>query len=152
EHLECRVVPSTLETLKSLYAPGAEVALHVVGLAAGETVALQVTRTDAGSGTPHVTPTWLATDRGGGDFGGAADRPIHSIYTVPDDVTSASFQVTASATLSRTTAQTTFQADDSEAELAEHEPAPKNSTTTITSSAPTAPGGQAVTFTASVSS
>ena len=62
ELLEDRVVPSTLDALKTVYAPGETAVLHLSGLAVGETVAIQVTRTDSGTGTPRVSPTWLATD------------------------------------------------------------------------------------------
>jgi hypothetical protein len=150
--LEDRVVPSTLDTLKTVYAPGETAVLHLSGLAAGETVALQVTRTDSGTGTPQVSPTWLATDGGVGDFDHTANGQITFDYRVPSDVTLATFQITATGTVSRSTAAITIKGDSSSNDVLDSEPPPPQTTTTVTSSAATAASGQAVTFTATVAS
>src|SRR5262249_29209996 len=111
EQLEDRVVPSTLVADKAIYAPGETAVLHLAGLAVGEAAALQVTRTDSG-GSPELSPTWLATDGGLGDFDHVADGQITVYFTIPEDVTLATFQITATGTVSRSTAETTIQADD----------------------------------------
>src|SRR6516162_3928997 len=76
EQLEDRVVPSTLLADKTIYAPGETAVLHLSGLATGETAAIQVIRTDSGTGTTQVSPTWLVTDGGTGDFDGVVDGQI----------------------------------------------------------------------------
>ena len=151
EQLEDRVVPSTLVADKAAYAPGETAVLHLAGLAIGETAALQVTRTDSG-GTPQLSPTWLATDGGLGDFDHTADGQITIYFTIPTDVTLATFQITAIGTLSRSTAQTTIQGDSTLEDVLEAEPPPPQTTTTVSSSAAPAVSGQAVTFTANVTS
>src|SRR5262249_16889118 len=80
EQLEDRVVPSTLGADNAIYAPGEEAVLHLYGLATGERVAIQVIRTDSGTGTTHTSPTWLATDGGLGDFDGVADGQLTFLY------------------------------------------------------------------------
>jgi hypothetical protein len=152
EHLEDRVVPSTLDAIKTTFAPGETAVLHLVGLATGETVAIRVTRTDGGTGTPQASPTWLATDGGAGDFDHTADGQITFNYLVPSDATNATFQITATGTVSRSTAQITLQSDGSSGDILDNGPAPPQTTTTVSSSAPTAASGQAVTFAATVAS
>jgi hypothetical protein len=152
EQLEARVVPSTLEALKTVYAPGEIAVLHLTGLAAGETAAFQVTRTDSGTGTAHVSPTWLATDGGVGDFDHTANGEITAYYRVPSDVNLATFQITATGTSSRSTAALTITGDSKSDDILESEPAPPQTTTTVSSSTPAPASGQAVTFTATVAS
>jgi hypothetical protein len=152
EQLEDRVVPSTLLADKTIYAPGETAVLHLSGLATGETAAIQVIRTDSGTGTTQVSPTWLVTDGGTGDFDGVVDGQITLYYRVPRDVTLASFQITATGSLSRSTAQAVIQGDSSLQDLLESEPAPPQTTTSLNSSAIPAASGQAVTFTATVTS
>src|SRR5581483_10666127 len=95
EQLEIRLVPSTLTTDKIVYAATETAVLHLAGFQTGETVALQVVRTDGVSSSRHASPGWLAVDGGAGDFDGSANGQLTVHFTVPDDVTLDSFQVTA---------------------------------------------------------
>lgn len=142
EELESRITPSSLITDKLVYAPGESIALHLSGFQTGETVVLQVVRTDGDTGLAHPSLPWLATDGGPGDFDQTADGRLTVNYTIPEDVRLDSFQITAAGQSSGATARTTLWGDDSHRlEVEDDSSAPPATDTTLSSSAlPSAPG------------
>src|SRR5215471_16448888 len=100
EELEVRLVPSTLTTDKTGYAPTDPAILTGSGFQVGETVDLQVVR---GDGTTYTG--WSVTDGGAGDLDGVADGNIKTNWSVPMDAPGNSFTATATGESSGSSAQ-----------------------------------------------
>jgi hypothetical protein len=153
EQLEVRIVPSTLTTDKAVYAPTETAVLQLSGFQSGETVALQVVRTDGNTGSRQTSPQWLAVDGGAGDFDGTANGQLTVHYTVPDDVSLDSFQITATGKSSGSIAQVTIWGDSSHLLESDGDASsPPATTTALSSSDLSATPGEPVRFTATVTS
>jgi predicted RNA-binding protein len=89
------LLSAVVSTDKSDYAPNSTAVITGSGFSAGETVALQVARTDgSNSSDPDYRP-WYVTDGGAGDLDGKADGHIETTWYVDEGELGASLSLTA---------------------------------------------------------
>src|SRR5262245_53442606 len=109
ETLEDRLVPSaSLWTDKPDYAPGATALISGSGFQVGETVQLQVVRTDGVADSPPGNAAWQVTDGGSGDLDGHADGNIQTSWHVDSQYLGAHLLATAAGLSSGETASVAF--------------------------------------------
>src|SRR5262245_41454836 len=109
ETLEARVTPSvTLLTDQHSYLPGDTVVINGSGFAVGETVDLNMARTDGVAIVAPGVSHWQVTDGGSGDLDGVADGNIQTSWYVDDQFLGTTLNLTATGLTSGLSGQTTF--------------------------------------------
>src|SRR5262245_40649736 len=137
EQLEARnLLSATLLTDKPDYSPGDTAVITGSGFEVGETIQLQVVRTDGVSDYPPGNQPWQVTDGGDGDLDGRADGNLQTTWFVENQYRGATLLVSATGLTSGTTAQAAFtDAPDTTGPAATNlsiSPDPANTPPTIT--------------------
>src|SRR5262245_47921880 len=108
EHLEDRLVPSAVWTDKPDYAAGETAIISGSGYLPGETIQLQVVRTDGLPDYPQGNQPWQVTDGGAGDLDGAINGNFQTTWFVEEQYAGASLMASATGLTSGATASAAF--------------------------------------------
>src|SRR5207249_11973538 len=102
------LLSATLLTNKADYAPGETAVITGSGFEVGETIQLQVVRTDGIPDYPAGNQPWQVIDGGNGDLDGRADGNLQTTWFVENQYSGATLLASATGLTSGETAQAAF--------------------------------------------